>query len=283
MRRVLCLGVLSALSASLVACGREPPGQRALDATEQRLSKVRSGVLTMSLLASPAGAPEGRGVGFELEGPFAVAEEKGRLPVADLAYTRVTGDQRRTTRFVSTGTRAFVQLGGRTYELEPGQVADLRATGEDEAGKGGLDGLRLDEWIDDPRLGVGPGAGAGATDLITGTLDPVAALNDVLSLAAGFGVSEEDAPRQLEGESAERVRRAVRSSSVELLTGRSDRLLRRLRMQIDLGVEDQAALREALGRLAGVRLGMELRVDQPNRRVRVEAPPGARPISELDR
>lgn len=282
MRRVLWLGVLSALSASLVACGREPPAQRALDDTEQRLGRVRSGVLTMKLLASPAGAPAGRGVGFELQGPFAVAEDEGSLPVADLAYTRVTGDQRRTTRFTSTGARAFVHVGGRAYELEPAQVADLRATGDDDAGDGGLDGLHLDDWIDAPRLRAGPGTGAGAIDLITGTLDPVAALNDVLALAVGFGVSEEDAPRRLEGEGAERVRRAVRGARVVLATGRSDRLLRRLQMHIDLGVEDQEALREALGRLAGVRLSMDLAVEQPNRRVQVEAPSNARPASELD-
>lgn len=268
-----------ALAVSLVtgACGAESDAEEALSRTEDKLDDVRSGVLDMRMVASAAGSPEGGGVGFELAGPFSVAESEGRLPVADLEYTRITGDQRATYKFLSTGDAAYVVVDGTAYELPPAQVADLRAR-DDDTGGGGLDGLNLSDWIEQPRLE--PAGEDPPTDRITGALDAIAALNDILSVSLELGVSEDDAPRRLEGDSAERVRRAVQSSSVEVLTGRDDRLLRRARVIIELGPRGQE-LRQALGRLAGARLAIDIAVDHPNRPVTVRPPAQARPASEL--
>ena len=271
--------VVAALGAS--GCGQASQGERALATTTEKLSDVRSGDLTMSLLASTAGAPAGRGVGFELAGPFAVAERKGRLPVARLDYTRVTGAKRRTTTFISTGADAYVEVDGTTYRLAPEQVADLRATGNDEAGKGGLEGLDLDEWIEDPQVAPGGTVDGVAVDRLTGKVDAVEALNDVLGLASEFGATAEGAPNRLEGDDAEQVRRAVRETQLELLTGRSDRLLRHLRIDVSFGVDEDQELVRALGSLAGVRISFELDVSRPNRRVTVREPARARPASEI--
>ena len=263
----------------LAACGSDgSPAEDALKATEDNLSDIRSGSLDMTLLASSAEGREGRGVGFEMTGRFAVAGRKGSLPVADLEYTRITGDERRSTRFMSTGTAAFVEIADQAYRLTDEQVADLRRRDTDE-GNGGLDGLRLEEWIEDPRIA---GASRGA-DRITGTLDPIDALNDILELALALGAEDEELPRRLEGEAADRVRRAVRSTSATLVTGREDRVLRAVDVTIELSASDQERLRDALGRLAGVRLRFDLAVANPNRPVRVAAPADAQPISELDR
>ena len=110
------------------------------------------------MLASSTTAAEGEGAGFNVEGSFAVGERKGSLPVADLTYTRITGAQRRTTRFVSTGTRAFVEVDGRLTELDEAQVVGLRV--QDEGSAGGLDGLSLRRWLDDARLAPGPASTA---------------------------------------------------------------------------------------------------------------------------
>lgn len=184
MRSLAC--VAAAATLALSGCAQDSPAQSALESTEENLPDIRSGVLSMQLLAAPAGAAEGRGVGFELRGPFAVAEETGSLPAADLQYTRVTGAERRSTRFISTGKKAFVEVDGRTYELAEEQVEDLRAQGGEASGKGGLEGLHLDEWIENPRLRGGPALGGIRTDTVTGRLDPVPALDDLLELALDF-------------------------------------------------------------------------------------------------
>jgi hypothetical protein len=160
-------------------------------------------------------------------------------------------------------------------------VDELRATGDDEAGKGGLEGLDPDEWIDDPQVAPGGTVDGVPVDRITGRVDAVDALNDVLGLASEFGATAEGAPTTLEGDDAEQVRRAVRSTRLELLTGSSDRLLRHLRIDVTFGIDEQQELARALGSLAGVRISFELDVSRPNRQVSVKEPARARPASEI--
>ena len=134
----------------VAGCAESTPGAKALDATQDKLDDVRSGTLSLVLLASAADAPEGTGAGFRLEGPFAVGTEEGSLPVADLRFTRVTGPDERTTRFVSTGSQAFVVAGGDVTELTQEQLADLRV--RDGESTEGLEGLTLTRWLDDPTV-----------------------------------------------------------------------------------------------------------------------------------
>lgn len=275
MRRAAAVTVAGALVVVLAGCGRASPEQRALEDAEGNLGRIRSGTLSLKLLASSGGAREGKGVGFEVTGPFAVAREKGKLPLADLRYTRITGDKSRTTRFVSTADAAFVELDGKAYRLAPDQVEELRARGDGDGGEGGLEGLRLDEWIDDPALAPGPAVEGVATDRISGRVDPVAALNDLLKLALQFGASADEVPATLEGKSADRVRKAVRSSRVNLVVGREDRLLRHLDLAIELAVDAEEAVRAALGDLAGVGLRFQLDVAALNRPVEVTPPADA--------
>jgi len=209
-----------------------------------------------------------KGAGFSVKGPFAVGEKKGSLPVADLRYTRITGTERRTTRFVSTGIRAFVEADGRVTELTPEQLADLRVT--DEGSAGGLDGLSLRRWLDDPKLATGPDIHGVPTEQITGKADAVAILNDVIGLTEQFGAGDGSVER-LEGAAADRVRRAVTGANAEVVTGKDDRLLRRADVSVDLAVADPR-VREALGDLAGARLTLVLEVTELNRPVEVTVP-----------
>ena len=272
---LVAVGLLAVLAALLAAttCSRRTPAERALAATEENLGKIRSGRLAMAVLASSPGAPEGRGVGFEMRGPFAVGQEEGSLPVADLEYTRVTGAQRRTTRFVSTGTRAFVEVDGEVQELGEDQLAEMRVRGG--GGDRGLEGLSLGMWLDEPRIGPGPPLDGVATERVEGRADPVATLNDLAAIAAQFGLAEDASLPTLEGEAAAQVRRATTSSSVDVLTGVEDRLLRHLELAIDLAPAGAGEeLRAALGDLAGTRLRFSLDVAAVNQPVAVDPPMG---------
>lgn len=264
---VLCLGFV------LSACGAGgSAADKAVSATEEHLGDVRSGQLSLRLLASVADAAPGRGAGFELEGPFAVGKEVGSLPMANLQYTRITGATRRSTRFISTGSRAFAEVDGTIVLLADKDVQDMRVRGKD-AGKGGLDGLDLSAWFRDGKLSEGSPIEGAATERITGDVDHVAALNDLLTLSLRFGASDQEAPRTLSGEAAERVRKAVSSSTGEMLTGKDDRLLRHLQVAIDIKPgADQEKLREALGNLTGTRLRFSLDVTKVNEPVQVAEP-----------
>jgi hypothetical protein len=261
-----------ALSALLlVGCGAASPGAKALEEAENGLERIRSGTLSLRLLASPVTGDEDHGAGFQLEGPFAVGERRGALPAADLRYTRVTGGERRTTRFVSTGSRAFVEVDGRLTELSESQLADLRV--QDEGSSGGLEGLSLRRWLDDPQVATGPEVDGVPTERITGKADAVAILNDLVGLTRQFGAAE-DGVKPLEGEAADRVRRAVTLARAELVTGQEDRLLRRADAVVELAVTEPT-VREALGDMAGARLSLQLEVTDLNRPVTVAVPQAA--------
>jgi hypothetical protein len=270
VRRLAALAAVVALAAS--GCGEDKsPAEQALSDAEHGLARIESGDLDMALLASAAGAPAGRGVGFRLEGPFRVGKEEGDLPVADLEYTRVTGGKERTTRFLSTGKEAFVKVDGEFSRLDDDQLADLRVS--DDSDSSGLEGLSLEDWLEKPRISPGPRVGGVATRRITGTVDAVPAINDLLELAGGFGATDDDAPERLDGDGADAVRRAVESATAELLVGADDDLLRKLDLVIDLSVRGESpAVRRALKGLAGTRLRFRLDVARVNRAVTVKAP-----------
>jgi hypothetical protein len=258
---------------ALAACGSSGTrAERAASSTTDHLRKIRSGTLSMLLLASADASAEGRGEGFQVSGPFAVASRKGRLPVADLQFTRILGAERETTRFRSTGTRAYLTAGGRTSVVPRSQVSDLFARGGDSAGPGGLDGIHLDDWMRKPRLSAGGHVDGVAVDRLTGAVDPVAAINDLVTLASDFETSNANAPRLLKGDDATRVRRAVREADVEVLVGRQDRLLRRLHLVIHFALSDQNRLRQALRSFSGAKLTFDLGVGHPNRPVTVRPP-----------
>jgi hypothetical protein len=262
------VGVLAVAGLLLAGCGGQSRASAALSATEHKLDDIRSGNLSLLLLASPEGAKEGTGSGFQVEGPFAVGTKKGSLPTADLRYTRITGAQKRTTRFVSTGSRAYVEVNGKLTELTDDQVSGLRVG--DQGSAGGLDGLTLTRWLKDPKVAGGPEVDGAATEQVTGQADAVAILNDVIGLTEQFG-SAPDGVKRLEGDAADRVRKAVTAARADVVTGKSDRLLRRADASVDLAVTDPK-VRDALGDLAGARLALSLAVTNLNQPVEVAKP-----------
>jgi len=69
------------------------------------------------------------------------------------------------------------------------------------------------------------------------------------------------------------VRQAVSSSTGEMLTGKDDRLLRHVQVQVELKPgADQEKLRQALGNLTGTRLQFSLDVTKVNEPVQVPEP-----------
>ena len=271
MRRLSTLGLLLCLA--LAGCGDEEPAQ-VLSETAQKLGAVKSGDLSVRFVASPKGKGADGDIGFELKGPFSVAEP-GALPVADIEYTQIAGPRQGKAKLISTGREAFTEVEGEVYELAPARERELRrAKGELER-DGGLGELDIGAWIRDPKVSQGNVVDGADTDKVTSGLDVVAALNDLAALARGVGAG--GSGQKLEGESAKQVERAVKSARLELLTGQEDRLLRRLAIDVDFGLEVPDALRSIVGPVAGGRVLFELGIDKANRRVSVAEPAGARP------
>jgi hypothetical protein len=252
---------------ALVGCGGS--AEDAVEETATKLGELRSGDLHLTVLASPRGVPLTRGTGFVLDGPFALGRP-GRLPALDVRYTKIAGPRRGSVRLVSTGRRAFLEQPEGAYALGPAEQRRLRAAAGPPGGATGLERLHVEDWVVDPELSSGANLGGAETDRVTSAIDVVAAANALVAATGGPAEA-------IRGVDAERLRRAVRSSRLVLVTGSDDRLLRRLTVDLDLAADLPPVMRTQLGELGGARFRMDLSIDEPNRPVRVRAPEGARP------
>jgi hypothetical protein len=265
-----------ALALLLGACTGSPAVD-ALSDTASRLDEIKSGELSLRLIATSRGLSPTT-VGFELQGRFALPRPRA-LPVADMTYTRIQGDEEVEARFISTGSEAFVELNGTMYQLGAEHTTSLVAPASGEAGSP-LAELGIDDWVVNPSL-ADAGAEAGhPVERISGRLDVAKAINDLLDLARQLGATELAAVPRITGRAETQLDRAVRSSAFELLTGESDRYLRRLAMVIDFAATAPPSLRPALQTLADINVRFEMSLGNHNQQVTVTAPEGAIPYSE---
>ena len=258
----------------LAGCGDRAEAEELLAETTDRLGEIRSGDLELALVAAPKGT--GEDTGFELRGPFALAGP-GSLPRMRLQYTEIADGRRRMMTVVSTGTRAFIEVGGRPYALPPERVEELREAVRELDEAGGLQQLRMEDWAEDPELAGRRTTGSTVTEHIVARLNVAEAADDLLDLARPFeALGLERVLRD-----ADFVRRAARSGTIDVYTGEKDRLLRKLRMEVDVGLDVPGVLRDTLGAVVGANVTLELEVSRPNRRVVVREPTRPPPDSAL--
>ncbi len=244
-----------------------------LEKTAAKLGDIRSGNMEMRLVAS---TPAGQKTGFELKGPFSMPEGQG-LPEADLTYTRFAGKAEDVFGFVSTGDAAFIRVGQRTYCLPNEKVQSMR--GSDDAGnRGPFSGLDLDDWVPDSE--VVTSEDGSNTETVSGELDVVAAINDLLGIARDYGGI--DRP-EIEGDDAELLRGAVKQANLRMVTGKDDRILRSLLVTVDFGGDPPEAFRKALEGISGVNFTLQLKLAEPNSEINVETPANPLPYERLNR
>jgi hypothetical protein len=269
MRSVLAL---VAVALALAGCGGDGGPEAVVSETADNLGEITSGDLFMRLVIQPRGVEGAGDVGFELEGPFALAV--GDDPaLANVRYKQLAAGEDAEVTLISAKEGAYVVVDGQAYELPEARAAELRSLASGEGGDDALGGLDLDGWLEDGKL-----TEAGDVDRVTGTVDVEAAVEDLLELANGVGA---DVPESLGDDERERLADAVRSSRFELETGAEDRLLRRLHVDADFGLDVPERLQGVLGRLVGARVIFELGIGKPNEPVTVDAPEDALPYSAL--
>lgn len=255
MTRVLPLLAAAAL---LGGCAGElGPAGPALSETAENLEKIESGVLSVSVRMDPKDGDE---FGYDIEGPIRLGKD-GKPPVADVQYTQIANGEDETVRLVLTEDgNGWVERDGKRTELTHEQLDELRVSGS-LLGEGGLESLDFEQWIDDPKLSEGPDG----TDKVTADLDVAAAMAGLAALA---GVLQQDV--RLTAEQRRQVADAVDDASFELLTGKEDRLLRKLALGFALDADVPEELREAIGEDAvGASFSFDLELDDVNEPVEI--------------
>jgi hypothetical protein len=286
MRR--CIAVL-ALASSATACMSPSTrdAQAVLSRTAANLGRITSGDLFVRFEMSTKDAKPG---GFELKGPFSF-ESDGRYPLADFEHVAFDGDEEeRKARFVSTGSEAFIVTEGRrrqlsNTDLDASGLADLVRTdtqttggdagGEDAEGESASAAaeLNIDSWIDGtPEISGGGLVGRVDTDKVTADLDVGEVMDGIVRLGQMFGGGAAGELQPLSEEEKARVVRATESATLEAWSGKDDRLLRRLVMEIVFATPDDD-LAERVKALSGATIKLEAVVTELNKDVQIEAPP----------
>lgn len=257
---VAALGAVAAIA--LGGCSASGDGAAAdpLVTAGPRLAGVRSGELHLRVAASAAGQAE-KPVGFDIAGPFALADADGELPRARLRLTPLAGGEQPPSVFISDGRSAKIETNGTVVPVPDEQIASMRG----KANGGALRGLDLASWVQDAVRRDGGTLDGVAVTRLDGRADVPVALADLFELAGSVGGA--GLPR-LERADADQLRNAVRSSQVEVLTGTKDGIPRTIRLVVDFAVSDPALAR-SLGPLAGAQLEVLLDLRRPNQPVEI--------------
>ena len=223
----------------------------ALRDTARNLNDIRSARMDLRMTAESGDTAP---VGFAMSGPFALPDKAG-LPVADLKVTELRGKTETTVTFVSTGTEAYVVRDGNATRL-----ADGISVGGENAGFGDL---RIDGWLRDPKL-----TDDGDVQRISAGLEVATAFDDLGRLGERLGAPLLAGLKPLDDDGRKALAKAAKNSSIEVWTGKDDRLLRKLVLTVTLTGDAPASLRS----LVPVTLRLSLDLADVNRPVRVEAP-----------
>jgi hypothetical protein len=239
-------------------------GQEVLAETSQNLGNIKSGDLALNLLFTANG---GDRAGFDLEGPFQLRENEPAE--AQFDYTQIAGEKTGSQTFVLKDGKAYVTMRGVSYELPASTANQVTST---LGSSGGLATIDLTNWVQDPQLSDGGEVDGTETDKISGRLNVANVLSGLVAIASQVGGTTPLAP--LSGANAEEVRNAVKDASIDVYTGKDDRLMRKLEVTIHFAPA-APKVKDLLG--ASVRFTMD--IANPNEPVTVETPTNAQPYS----
>jgi hypothetical protein len=294
LRRCALLVVLPALLAA--GCGDSKGG----DASTAKLLKdtfssdtpVKSGKLDVSLGFEAKGIPTLTGpVAFKLAGPFA-SQGAGKLPKFDFDLDIAAGGQTIRAGAISLADSGFIKFAGRAYTIDKALFDQFR-TGYEQSQKSakGKDtgpsfkalGISPSSWLKDARKAGKADVGGTPTFHITSGIDVprfLADINRLLAKAKDLGAgATQGVPQGLSPAIQSTIERSVKRAQVDVYTGEDDHALRRIVLSVSLVVPKDA--QKSAGGLQSGELRFNLTIADLNGDQKIDAPQGARPLSEL--
>jgi hypothetical protein len=277
--------------AVVTGCGGGSSGNEASSSTDvNQLLKdtfsggktIKSGKLDLALRIDASGSSSSGGpISVSITGPFQ-SQGAGKLPKLDIEAKVEGAGQNLTAGLVSTGDKGFVKFQGQSYAVTDAIFAEFKkgfeqAQAQASKQKGqSLATLGIDprRWLTNPKNEGDAKVGDADVIRITGDVDTSKLLDDVntaLAKARTLGVQGTSSlPSQLTPEQKKQAEDAIKKLSVEIYTGKSDRILRR--MVIDLNATSK-------GQTAAVRL--DLQFTDVNQDQSISEPSGAKPFDQL--
>jgi hypothetical protein len=287
--RSLFMFLIAALAAGLLAgCGGGGGDDAASSSTDvNQLLKdtfsgkkdIKSGKLDIAATLSSGSSGA---INAKLSGPFE-SQGSGKLPKLDLDASFEGNGQSLQAGVTSTGDKGFVSYGGTDYAVSDAVFKQFKAGFEQSAQKANQQnddqslatlGLDPGKWLTNARNEGEAKVGDTDTIKITGDVDVAKALDDVnaaLQKIRSFGGAQASSlPDQLSEADKKQAEDAIKDLSVEIYTGKDDKILRRMVVALKLAAQ---------GETADVKLDFQL-LDL-NEGQDISAPANAKPFDQL--
>jgi hypothetical protein len=287
MLLVICAGAVAACGSSSSSSSAD--AQSLLKQTFSGSHKVTSGVLTFNLTVNPSGSSSLKGpITLGLSGPFQ-SRGKGNLPESNLTISASALGHHGQLGVISTGTTGYVVLQGAAYQLPAADFSKLQssfsASSNGSATSGGLSkfGIEPLHWLTNPTT-VGSDSVAGTpTTHIRAGVNISALLTDLdtfLKKASATGAAGTSSiPTTIPPATKDQITKSIKSPTVDVWTGTSDKTLRKLSLNLNVPVTGQAAT--ALGGLTSAGIGMTLQYANLNQPQTISAPSNVKPFTEF--
>ena len=270
MRPGLLIALLALALLPLSGCGSDA-GESGLarDALERASrSQASSADLDLTLEIELDGVEQLKDpVKVGLRGPFR-SNGKGQLPDLDWRVGFDAGGRKGELRVITVRDNAFVEYNGTTYEVGEQLVSRFRSQTragppQEEIRRLGIDGSN---WLKD-------GTVEDDGRKISGEVDVRGMLADLNQIIARVPQG-----RRVPERTIDQIDEAVKDASIEVRVG-DDHILRSSRFDLSFELPDE--LRSRASGLEGGELKLRLEQSNVNGGQSVQAPSGARPITEL--
>jgi hypothetical protein len=286
--------VVAALAASIVlaACG-SGSGQatKLLHETFTGRHQINSGNLHFSVSIAPSGPSAiGGPITLSLGGPFQ-SLGSGRLPESDFNLSVGTSGGTVSVAMISTGSKGYVTFQGQSYQLPQATFQRLESSfaqiGSSPASRGGSGvlaklGIQPQHWLVGPQVLGDEALGGTNTTHIRAGINVLALLNDLntfLKRASSIGAAGPSSsfPTGISAATRNRIAGEIHNPRLDVWTGTADKTLRRLQLQLTLGLSGQLA--GLLGRSTQVAVTMDYA--NLNQRQTISAPTATLPYSQF--
>lgn len=286
----LCAAVTAALG--LGACGGgggaagSPDAAQVLEQTFSGTHSLNSGRVLLTLQITPSGsstltAP----ITLSLGGPFQ-SRGRGKLPASAFSLSASALGRTGSISLISTGTAGYVTLQGTSYQVPAATFQKLEAsfsglTGSEGTGTSHLAGVHPLRWVEDPQTVGGAQVGGASTTHVRAAVNVSRLLADLSSFAQHqpAAASAGALSQAISPATRQSIAREVQNPTVDIWSGRSDHMLRRLQVSLTLPVSGQVS--SALGGLRSASIAFTLAYSQINQPQSVNPPAALKPFSQF--
>jgi hypothetical protein len=283
-------------SLGLTACGSASSGSAnpntLLGQTFTGTHKVTSGNLNLTLTIDASGSSLLSGpITLSFGGPFQT-RGAGKLPESNFTVSATALGRSVAVGVISTGTAGYVTLQGASYRMPQAtfqklesSFSQLASTPGSSSGSGTLGKLGIQplKWLTNPTVVGNENVGGAQTTHIHAGVNVNALLTDlntVLEKASSLGVSGANTLKSgIPAAERTKIASEIKSPSVDIWTGTSDKTIRRLTITLTLPITGKTS--SELGGVKSADISLTMQYSDLNQPQTIEAPTAVRPFSEF--